>query len=264
MKDYSDFKKVMLDSNFMFDFRLVEPLIDDQSIDEVDSYTDDIILNVVLKNRPLSDLFACYDSGELFNRGLEGQSIVSGIAELLRYKYLNEPLIADFVLDEKSKKDKSGKPMLPGVMYGVTGEKNYTNIKRLGFTANDIHLLQAYFDTFKDEAKENMTFYDLISNFFIYVDDDRVSELLKDYAKDKYLGNAEGEQVVYDNLMRKIDVINNYRKDMEKSDEKPLDYLREHLEALISIRNDLNQEIENTKREISIRSMAEVRNARGR
>ncbi len=264
MKDYSKYKNVVLDSSSIFDFRQIEPLIDDHSIDEVDTYTDDVILNVVFRNKHLDDVFSNYDNGQLLDRGLEGQNIVSGIVELLRYKYLNEPLIADYVLDEKSKKDKNGKPMLPGVMYGVTGEKNYANIKRLGFTSNDIHLLQAYFDTFKDEVKDDMSFYELISKFFIYIDDDYVSDLLKEHAKDKYLGNIEEEQIVYDNLMRKIDIICSYRKDMNKSDEKPLGYLRDHLESLIQIRNGLDQEIEKTKKEISIRSMAEVRNARGR
>jgi hypothetical protein len=264
MKNYSNFKNVKLDSDFIFDFRQVAPLIEDSSVDEDKSYTDETMLNAVFRNKSLESVFSEYDTGELFRSGLQGQSIVSGITELLRYKYLNEPLIADFVLDERSRKDHDGNFMLPGVMYGVTGEKNYSNIKRIGFTSNDIHLLNAYFDRLSDEKKEKMTFYNLIKSFFMYVDDDTVSNLLSEYSKDKYLGNTEGEQVVYDNLMRKIDIIKDYKVDMEKSEEKPLGYLREHLESLIKIRDGLNAEIEKTREEINIRSMAEVRNARGR
>lgn len=214
MKDYKRLNEVETKKEKLFNF---------------DNNTDNLLIMKIINYKPyktLDELFEAYDSGELFRCKIENQNIVSGIVELLKYKYLGQPLIADFVLDEKSKVDKDGKKMFPGVVFSNTGE--YCNINRLGFTNDEIKTLKTYFDSLDEKLKENISFYDLLNRF----------------STSESIDNQES-------IKEKINIIKSYKK--SQLENCTIEKLRESLNILLLRRDSLNKLIENVQDEINLR-----------
>lgn len=167
----------------------------------------------------LDQLFSAYDNGIFNDMRRSGNRTIKGIIELLRYKYLNEPLVADDFLDNKvlESKQKEG------------SVKVINLLSRLGLTQDEILLFLSSID-----LEYDLTYLELFEKYI------SISR------SDSSLNNKDF--VIQNNLMCKLRIIIDYRKNESeiisgKITSKTLEQMESVLSTLINRRDSLNETI---------------------
>lgn len=175
----------------------------------------------------LEQLFLAYDEGKFNDMRRSGNRTIKGVVELLRYVYLNEPLVADEFLDNKVIES-----------YQENGSVKVINLlSRLGLTQDEILLFLSAID-----LESNLTYI----------------ELFEQYISSSYCNSSlnNKDAILQNNLMSKLRIIIEYRKKenefvLGKQSSKTLEQMETVLSTLINRRDSLNETISLLMNEIT-------------
>ena len=185
--------------------------------------------NVLRKNNitTVGQLFDDKLMNELFINCHRATRIqLRGFVSLLKYKYLNIPMVNNYVLEDDC--------------------QNIGYLRRLGFNEADITKIRDISERFNlYQELESDKIYDLLKGFLIH-SNQRLTEIIN-------LNLASYDNEIQDTIEESSD-ISNENESHTSSEIQAISILRNQLSGLISVRDNLNEQILNLQQQIEILS----------
>lgn len=174
--------------------------------------------------------------GQLFNDKLMNELFINchrstriqlrGFVSLLKYKYLNIPMVNNYVLEADC--------------------QNIGYLRRLGFNEADITKIRDISERYNlYQELESDKIYDLLKGFLIY-SNQRFTEIIN-------LNLASYDNEIQNTIEESSD-ISNENESHTSSEIQAISILRNQLSGLISVRDNLNEQILNLQQQIEILS----------